>query len=98
MNNFNKQYYKTIDRVVHESTIGLFKKSDIGHSMRLIYYVSPQDLIFSDQNENSLMTDLNEENLFKYELGSFLSISLTSSDFCKLPDISLLRQERDLEK
>ena len=97
INSLNKQFYKNIDKIIQESAIGLFKKSDIGHPMRLYYYLSPQDLIWYG---NSLVENISEEMVLKYELGSYLTISLQKlqSKLSKLPDSSLLRTEQNIEK
>ncbi len=86
-----------MDKIIQESAIGLFKKSDIGHPMRLYYYLSPQDLIWYG---NSLIENISEEMVLKYELGSYLTISLQKlpSKLSKLPDCSLLRTEQNIEK
>ena len=98
INTLNKQYYKTVDNLIHESAIGLFKKSDIGHPMRLYYYLSPQDLILKCKNGSNLIENINEETVLKYELGSYLTISLQKFMLTKLPDSSLLRPEQNIER
>jgi hypothetical protein len=98
INNSNKQYFKTLDKIIHESAIGLFKKSDIGHPMRLYYYLSPQDLILNYKNGSNLIENINEETVLKYDLGSYLTISLQKFKLSKLPDGSVLRPEQNIER
>jgi hypothetical protein len=92
-NNNNKKGTKInfIDKLVHQSPIGIFQKSELGQSMRLYYYISPLDLIqfyqkrgngsksFKNLNLNSLKND----DIVKNELGCFVNISLKTS--IKLP-------------
>jgi len=79
-----------LDKLVNQTPIGIFKKSELGEAMRLYYYLSPLDLIkhnFStnvvDKNSTSKtnfnnFNQLTVEELVKHELGSFLTISLQS--------------------
>ena len=101
----NKQHFKNVDKIIHESAIGLFKKSDIGHPMRLYYYLSPQDLIWNLNKNNGskrIIENIDEETVFKCELGSYLTISLQKFKLpelkAKLPDSSLLRAEQNVER
>ena len=79
-----------LDKLVNQTPIGIFKKSELGEAMRLYYYLSPLDLIkhnFStnvvDKNSTNktnfnIFNQLTVEELMKHELGSYLTISLQS--------------------
>ena len=79
-----------LDKLVNQTPIGIFKKSELGEAMRLYYYLSPLDLIkhnFStnvvDKNSTNktnfnIFNHLTVEELMKHELGSYLTISLQS--------------------
>ena len=45
----NKSKY--LDKLVNQTPIGVFKKSQLGEAMRLYYYLSPLDLIQHHQSE-----------------------------------------------
>lgn len=91
------------DKLINQTPIGVFKKSELGQPLRLYYYLSPLDLIQHHQNvnnklkkktdpvRNSINNLLSPDELFSYELGSYLSVSLVqSSKIHKLIDKNLL--------
>lgn len=80
-------------KYINETSLGLFKKSDIGHSMRLYYYLSPQDYLLKEMNESEDSSSSNSNSINDYYLtiASYLTIQLESQQFnTKLPDCSLL--------
>jgi hypothetical protein len=79
---------KYMDKLLNQTPIGVLKKSELGQPMRLYYYLSPLDLIqhhSKDYNLNdinakhNLFSSLSIDQLIKYEIGSYVSISLESS-------------------
>jgi hypothetical protein len=89
INNLNKQLLNSnYKKYINEASLGLLKKSDIGHAMRIYYYLSPQDLLLLlKENRNTI-------NLKDYlNISSYLTIQLESTQLNnnnKLPDCSLL--------
>lgn len=84
---------KYLEKLVNQTPIGVFKKSELGEPMRLYYYLSPMDLIQHHQNNKldkgkidgydvtyKMLSSLTTEQLIKNELGSYLTISLLSND------------------
>ncbi|RNA28662.1 mediator of RNA polymerase II transcription subunit 1, partial [Brachionus plicatilis] len=91
------------DKLINQTPIGVFKKSELGQPLRLYYYLSPLDLIQHHQNlnakfkkkidstHNTISNLLSPDELFSYELGSYLSVSLVqTSKTHKLVDSNLL--------
>lgn len=90
--NLNQNQIKTIDKLINQTPIGIYKKSELGEPLRLYYYLSPLDLIQHHQNQNvyskrksefdstyKIISSLTLDELFKYELGSYLTVSLQST-------------------
>ena len=97
---------KYLEKLVNQTPIGVFKKSELGEPMRLYYYLSPLDLIQHHQSQSSkkegfdltykMLSSLTIEQLVTHELGSYLTVSLLSVEKSNrvenysLPDLSLL--------
>lgn len=103
--NLNSIESKYIDSLFNKTPIGIFKKSELGESMRLYYYLSPIDLIQYFKTISSCSSTITTtsrfeiDNLIKNNIGSYLTISLNSNKlqqsqndmiYYKLPDSSLL--------
>lgn len=96
LNEMNKQHYKSVERVIDESPLGLFARSEIGHAMRLYYYLSPQELV---NGQSMRIDELSEAKVLKSEMGSYVKIALENfkgSTF-KLPDCSLINAQNPIE-
>ena len=85
----NENQIKYIDKLINQTPIGVFKKSELGQPMRLYYYLSPLDLIqhhtkdFSQSQRFNpaykILGSLSIDQLIQHELGSYVSISLQST-------------------
>lgn len=99
--NLNSNESKYIDCLFNKTPIGLFKKSELGESMRLYYYLSPSDLIQYFKTTSSISNEVEIEHLIKHNIGSYLTISLNNNkqqqnNIYQLPDSSsLLLNEND---
>lgn len=79
------------EKLINQTPIGVYKKSELGQPLRLYYYLSPLDLIQHHHNvnikvkkkpnstHNTINNFLSTDDLFTYELGSYLSVSLVQS-------------------
>ena len=97
LNEMNKQHFKSVERLIDEAPLGLFARSEIGHAMRLYYYLSPQDLI---NGQTMKIEELSEAKVIKSEIGSYVKIALENFKGCtyKLPDCSLINAQNPIEK
>ena len=83
-NSFQSKY---LDRLVNQTPVGIFKKSELGEAMRLYYYLSPLDLIKHNSTTTgekfdrtfNILTQLTVDQLLKNDLGAYLTISLQST-------------------
>jgi hypothetical protein len=113
-NSENDNQFKYIDKLINQTPIGLFKKSELGEPIRLYYYISPLDLIEHNKTKNhfnstyKIFSSITIDQLMKYELGAYSTISLSSQIkneneqanlTFKLPDCCLLAlNENDDER
>jgi hypothetical protein len=99
--------FKYLDKLINQTPIGLFKKSELGEPMRIFYYLSPLDLIDHQQKDNKnggnncisnnfdstykILSTITIDQLIKHELGAYLTISLCSTS------LGLAKQEAKSE-
>lgn len=77
---------KQIEKLVNHTPIGVLKRSQLGQPMRLIYYLSPMDLIqyhtqsqFSSTYKVVESSHLTVDDLIEHDLGAYCTISLVTS-------------------
>lgn len=77
---------KHIEKLVNHTPIGVLKRSQLGQPMRLIYYLSPMDLIqyhtqsqFSSTYKVVESSHLTVDDLIEHDLGAYCTISLYTS-------------------
>ena len=97
----NQLQSKYLDKLVNQTPIGIYKKSELGEAMRFYYYLSPLDIIQFKTKKNQKKIDnilLNDElptidQLINNEIGSYLTISLQS-----INKTNEMKQHQDLYK